>query len=117
MPLLRFLADSAMAFGSAGRVGVSGEPRFPVGPGNIEPIILDYSGWLGLNQSVVSSEWVTDLTTAGSENTGKVCSIRATIPQVASTVPIDTLPLEYAVTHTATATDGRKRVTTLYLVA
>lgn len=115
MPQLLLLAERAAALGSAGAFTADGSPSFPVGPGGIELLDLDYSGWLGLGETVATSTWTTTLATAGAANTGTACRIRVTIPAAPATGWPERAT--YEVTHTAVASGGRQRVTTIYLVA
>lgn len=119
MPLVRMLPEDLVVLGSPGVPDAQGTIRIPVGPGNVEKLILDYKGWLGLGETLSASAWVTDLTNSGATSTNTQASINLTIP--ATPVPIGMWPWPapqgYNVQHTATSSGGRVRVTQFFLVA
>ena len=119
MPVLRLLAEDALALGSAGTVDQYAEPVFTVGQGNIEALVVDCTGWLGLGDTLSTSTWVTDLTTGSATITGAIASVRVTIP-VSPLIPdwtLGSMAGQYLVTHTAVSAGGRQRVTRIWLVA
>lgn len=114
MPTLRLLADAAFAIGSPGSRDVDGYARFPVGPGDTVPLTMDCVGWLG-GETLTGSAWSSGLALSGAANSGGIATALAAVPVSSTGTQSD--PLAYPVTHTATASGGRVRVTKLYLVA
>lgn len=117
MPLIRMLAEDLFAFGSPGEPDAQGAIRFPVGAGNVEKLTADYKGWLGLNDTLSTSVWTTDLTTGTTTLSNTEASIMLTIPAKPTPTWAYPEPQGYSVVHTATATSGRRRVTQFYLVS
>ena len=114
--LLRLLTEGAAAPGSPARKGpVDGNYIFPAGPGNIEPIKLDFTGWLGSATISSHSFTASDVTLASVAASGGVVTALATIPASPTEVPYNADPSSYQVVHSCTASDGRRRVTTFYL--
>lgn len=116
--LLRLLAETASANGSAARRDpAGGNWSFPVAANSVEKITLDFTGWLGgatvSAQSFVSS----DVTLASVAESGGVVTALATIPAAQTTVPPYLWVQEYQLVHSCTASDGRKRITTFNLVS
>lgn len=117
MPLARMLAEDLIALGSPGEPDAQGAIRFPVGAGNVEKLTLDYKGWLGLSDTLSTSEWDTDLATGTTTLSDTLATIMLTIPSAPAPTWAEPEPRGYSVRHTATAASGRKRVTQFWLVA
>ncbi len=117
MPLIRMLAEDLYSLGSPGEPDEQGAIRFPVGAGNVEKLVLDFKGWLGLGDTLSVSSWTTDLTTASPTATDTQATIMLTIPAKPTPTWMWPEPQGYQVTHTATAASGRVRVSQFYLVA
>lgn len=116
MPVLRLLAESSAALGSPGSRDVDGYPVFPVAPADTVALTVDATGWIGAGDTLASAAWDSDLTISGEATSGATSTALAAIPAASSVWP-DYDAQSYAVTHTATATSGRVRVTRFYLVA
>lgn len=115
MPVLRLLAEGASAFGSPATTDVDGVPCFPVAAGDTVEVTMDCTGWLGLGDTLSGSAWSGDLDVTSPATSGGVATGLVAIPADPTIYYRAQKP--YGIAHTATASDGRVRVTNFYLIS
>lgn len=111
MPRIRLLADLASANGSAiDGAALDGAPAYDVAPGMMVPIVLDATGYVGMD-SIVSSGWDSSSSVALSSRAinGNTVSCNAYVP--------DTWADDHGfrVRNTLTLNTGLIRKTTVWL--
>jgi hypothetical protein len=109
MPRHRLLADDAAAWGAGATA--SGEPEWQVRTGEVVPVVLDATGWLG-SATIDNVTWEssTGLVLSGKVATAREARCRAYIPP-------RTEGVRHAVRATLVASDGRVRAVRVHLRA